>query len=142
MKENKTLHFLIVDDDEIDREAIKRAFQKEKISNPVIESENGAEALDFLRSKDHDYFKENPIIILLDLNMPKMGGIEFLKELRKDPDLNRIIVFVMTTSNDDEDIINAYNLNIAGYIVKGKIDISKTLVMIDSFWKIVEMPPY
>ncbi|PCJ62605.1 MAG: two-component system response regulator [Planctomycetota bacterium] len=144
MPNKRSIHFLVIDDDDIDREAVKRAFKKEKISNPIIEAENGVEAFNFLNSKDKDYFEHNPVIILLDLNMPKMNGIEFLTKLREDPNLKRIIVFVMSTSDDDEDKLKAYNLNIAGYILKGRVNegISKSILMIDAFWKIIEMPPY
>jgi len=140
----KDVHFLVIDDDEVDRQAIKRAFEKNKIANHIIDAENGLEAIKYLKSKNKEYFIINPVIILLDLNMPKMNGIEFLSELRNDPNLKRIIVFVMTTSDDEKDKMEAYNLNIAGYIIKGKLgeSIINSISMIDAYWKIIEMPPY
>ncbi|PCJ62822.1 MAG: two-component system response regulator [Planctomycetota bacterium] len=142
--DNKTITFLVIDDDEIDREVIRREFLKEKYSNPIIEFENGSDALEFLKSKDKEYMDNNPLIILLDLNMPKMGGLEFLEELRKDEKLKKIIVFVMSTSEDYNDKLKSYNLFIAGYTTKGKIQdgIKKITSMLDTFWKKIEMPPY
>ena len=107
---------LLVEDDEVDVMNVKRAFKKNNILNPLLIARNGIEALDVLRDEELDQPK--PKIILLDLNMPKMGGIEFLKEIRKDPVLHGISVFVMTTSNEDNDKVEAYNLNVAGYILK------------------------
>ena len=107
---------LLVEDDEVDVMNVKRAFKKNNILNPLLIARNGIEALDVLRDEELDQPK--PKIILLDLDMPKMGGIEFLKEIRKDPVLHGISVFVMTTSNEDNDKVEAYNLNVAGYILK------------------------
>ncbi|MFM8917419.1 MAG: response regulator, partial [Bacteroidota bacterium] len=81
-----------------------------------------------------------PQIILLDLNMPKMNGMEFLKELRQDPELRSISVFVMTTSNDDRDRIDAYDLNVAGYILK-PVSFEKfvsAVSILSSYWKLCE----
>lgn len=96
---------LLVEDDEVDVMNVKRAFKKNNILNPLLIARNGIEALDVLRDEELDQPK--PKIILLDLNMPKMGGIEFLKEIRKDPVLHGISVFVMTTSNEDNDKVRS-----------------------------------
>ncbi|PCJ56399.1 MAG: two-component system response regulator [Planctomycetota bacterium] len=140
----KTVNFLVIDDDDVDREAVRRQFQKTNTSFLINESENGTEALEFLRSKDQEYFINNPTVILLDLNMPKMGGIEFLKHIRNDSKLNKLIVFVMTTSDDENDKYQFYNLNIAGYIVKEKLKkgVENTILILDTFWEIIEMPRY
>jgi DNA-binding NarL/FixJ family response regulator len=81
-----------------------------------------------------------PKIILLDINMPKMNGIEFLRELRKDPELKCLSVFVMSTSNEDSDKIDAYNLNVAGYIIKPLSfeKFSQAIKSLSEYWSIIE----
>jgi CheY-like chemotaxis protein len=114
----KLLHILLVEDDEVDIINVQRAFIQNKILNPLVVAKNGVEALEMLRSDDVDKAKPNPGIILLDINMPRMGGIEFLKNLRADEKLKSISVFVMTTSSEEQDKVAAYDLNVAGYILK------------------------
>jgi CheY-like chemotaxis protein len=113
----KVIHILLIEDDDVDIMNVKRAFKKNNVQNPLTVAEDGLKALEILKS-----LKANnepvPKIILLDLNMPRMGGIEFLTELRKDEELKDISVFVMTTSSEETDIVDAYRLNVAGYIVK------------------------
>lgn len=115
----KFLHILLVEDDEVDIKNVQRAFKKNHISNPLHIARNGLEALQMLRGTDGKE-KLNPLpkVILLDLNMPKMGGLEFLQAVREDPVLKTISVFVMTTSDEESDKFAAYNLNVAGYILK------------------------
>ncbi|PCJ52234.1 MAG: hypothetical protein COA79_24205 [Planctomycetota bacterium] len=134
----KEFHFLIIEDDQVDREAIKRSFKKENIFNPTIYVENGLEAFDYLNAVDMGYYSENPLIILLDLDLPKMNGLEFLTLLRKDPNLKKTIVFVMTTSDDEQDKFKAYNLNIAGYILKGKLH--QGITYLSTFLNTIEPP--
>jgi CheY-like chemotaxis protein len=110
----KLVSILLVEDDEVDVMNIKRAFSKNDIKNDLHVAGNGVEALEMLRN----VLVPLPRIIILDINMPKMNGLEFLKQLRADEKLKNITVFVMTTSNQDDDKIDAYNLNIAGYILK------------------------
>jgi CheY-like chemotaxis protein len=102
---------------------------------------NGLEALNMLRGDEgYEKITPRPQIILLDLNMPKMNGLEFLKELRQDPQLRSISVFVMTTSNDDRDRIDAYDLNVAGYIIK-PVSFEKfvnAVSILSSYWKLCE----
>jgi len=114
----KPIHILLVEDDEIDIMNVQRAFAHNKIVNPLLIAKNGVEALEILRSENENGVIQNPGIILLDINMPKMGGIEFLENLRADEKLKNISVFVMTTSSEEQDKIAAYNLNVAGYILK------------------------
>ncbi|WP_207431179.1 response regulator [Sabulibacter ruber] len=136
--EEKEVNILLVEDDEVDIMNVQRAFKKNNINNPLHIANNGLEALEMLRSGCIPM----PPIIILDINMPKMNGIEFLQELRKDPDLNRISVFVMTTSNEDSDKINAYNLNVAGYILK-PLSFEKFLsavATLNRYWKLCERP--
>jgi CheY-like chemotaxis protein len=126
-----------VEDDEVDVMNVKRAFSKNNIKNELFVAGNGVEALDMLRSS----IVPLPRIIILDINMPKMNGIEFLKHLRDDETLKNISVFVMTTSNEDSDKINAYNLNVAGYILK-PLSFEKfitSVATLKNFWSLCEM---
>ncbi len=86
--------------------------------------------------------KRNSSIILLDINMPKMNGIEMLHELRNDPLLHQIVVFILTTSNDEKDRFNAYEKHVAGYILKSDMDgfFPKLVELIDAYWCIVSLP--
>lgn len=131
---------LLVEDDEVDVMNVKRAFKKNNISNPLIVASNGIEALEVLRSVSPD--NTRPKIVLLDLNMPRMGGIEFLKEIRQDPELSSLSVFVMTTSNEDSDKIEAFNLNVAGYILKPlSMDrFISAVSTLNSYWTLCEFP--
>ena len=98
---------------------VERAFKKNNISNPLLVAKDGQEALDMLKGKNgREKLVPTPQVILLDLNMPRMGGLEFLQKLRKDRELKNISVFVMTTSDEDSDKFAAYDLNVAGYILK------------------------
>src|SRR5262245_54308276 len=101
--EYNTVNFLLVDDDRIDVLALKRALEMNKIANPVYVASDGVQALRMLRGEVGEQRVPWPYIILLDLNMPRMNGLEFLKELRSDPLLHRTVVFVLTTSKDDQD---------------------------------------
>lgn len=104
-------NLLLVDDDEVDVMTVRRAFKKNNITNPFYIASNGLEALAMLRGEgDSPPIPQERRLILLDLNMPKMGGIEFLRELRADPKLRLIPVIVLTTSNEDKDKVEAYNL--------------------------------
>jgi CheY-like chemotaxis protein len=135
----KLLNILLVEDDEIDVMNVKRAFQKNNIANPLFVAGNGLEGLEILRSPE--YPKERRLI-LLDLNMPKMNGIEFLRELRGDPDLVATAVVVLTTSNDDRDRVEAYNLNVAGYILKPVtfVNFVEAMATLNKYWTLVEFP--
>jgi len=133
----KLVNILLVEDDEVDVMNVKRAFTKNNIKNELFVAGNGVEALDMLRTS----IVPLPRIIILDINMPKMNGIEFLKVLREDENLKNISVFVMTTSNEDSDKINAYNLNVAGYILK-PLSFEKfitSVATLKNFWSLCEM---
>jgi CheY-like chemotaxis protein len=129
---------LLIEDDDIDAMSVERAFKQLKILNPIVRAKDGMIALELL--KQHSV--EKPFIILLDLNMPRMGGLEFLTELRSDHNLKSSVVFVLTTSKDDEDKFAAYEQNIAGYIVKEKLqhNFDELVKLLDHYWKIVELP--
>ena len=137
--ENKLLNILLVDDDAVDVMNVKRAFKKANIANPLFVAGNGVEALDLLRGGS---VPANNRLVLLDLNMPRMGGIEFLRELRKDPQLAGTSVVVLTTSNEDRDRVDAYRLNVAGYLLKPVTFLNFVDVMaaLNKYWTLVEFP--
>jgi CheY-like chemotaxis protein len=137
--EDRRLNILLVEDDELDVMNVQRAFKKNNIANPLHTAANGLEALEKLRG---DAMPKDRRLILLDLNMPKMGGIEFLKELRADPELKATTVVVLTTSDEERDKVKAYDLNVAGYILKpvtlaAFIEIMATL---NKYWSVNELP--
>lgn len=140
--EDYQVNILLVEDDEVDIMNVQRAFKKNRITNKLFITRNGLEALDLLRGKGEETVTPLPKIILLDINMPRMGGIEFLTELRKDEKLKSLSVFVMTTSNEDKDKIAAYNLNVAGYILKPLSFESfvSAIAVLSHYWKLCERP--
>jgi CheY-like chemotaxis protein len=136
------VNILLVEDDEVDIMNVQRAFRKNNINNPLHIVRNGIEALEVLRGGDPLKLIPSPKIILLDINMPRMGGIEFLGELRKHPELRSISVFVMTTSNEESDKIAAYDLNVAGYILKPLSfeGFTSAVTILNHYWHLCEMP--
>ncbi|HLG34547.1 MAG TPA: response regulator [Bacteroidia bacterium] len=139
----KLVNILLVEDDDIDIMNVQRAFSKNNIANPLAVAHNGQEALDMLRGVNgKSKIVPTPKIILLDINMPKMNGIEFLHELRADPELKTLSVFVMTTSNDEKDKIGAFNYYVAGYIIKPvNFEVFLNAISIlDTYWKLCELP--
>src|SRR5687768_14871095 len=99
------VNILLVEDDEVDIMNVQRAFRKNNINNPLFITRNGIEALEVLQGKNPSMIIPSPRVILLDINMPRMGGIEFLREMRKISELRSVSVFVMTTSNEESDKI-------------------------------------
>tara|TARA_B110000003_G_scaffold183723_1_gene182747 strand:+ start:167 stop:595 length:429 start_codon:yes stop_codon:yes gene_type:complete len=134
----KPAAILLVEDDDIDALSVIRAFSRLKIANPIVRAKDGIEALEILKNQEI----EHPYLILLDLNMPRMGGLELLNTLRHDPSLESSVVFVLTTSKDDEDKLAAYKQHIAGYIVKEKLDdgFEDLVKLLDHYWRLVELP--
>ena len=138
----KDVNILIVDDDQVDVRAIKRGLEKQKVANPVFTARDGVEALEMLRGQGGKEKLARPYLIMLDLNMPRMNGIEFLKELRDDPALTDSIVFVLTTSASEEDQASAYKEHIAGYLLKSEAgeNFLKVVKMIEAFVVVVRFP--
>lgn len=134
--------FLVIDDDIVSVMAIKRALSKLKIVNPVAVAKDGESALEILRAETSKEGGLPPFLVILDLNMPRMDGFEFLEEVRSDKSLHRAVIFVLSTSDMPQDIAAAYDKNIAGYIVKDELGDSfeAALNMIDSYVKVVELP--
>lgn len=142
--QDRIINILLVEDDEVDVMNVQRAFKKYKITNPLHVAENGLEALEMLRSQAGKpaQVPASRRLILLDLNMPKMNGLEFLHEIRQDEDLKRTPVIVLTTSDEDKDRIEAYNLNVAGYILKPVTfgNFAEVMVALNKYWALCEMP--
>ncbi len=138
----QSIQLLLVEDDEVDAEAVVRAFRKQKIGNSFTIVPDGIEALHALRGEGGYARVPRPYLILLDINMPRMNGLEFLQELRQDVELRQSVVFVITTSSRDEDVVAAYNEQIAGYILKSRVgeDFINLITMLDMYWRIVEFP--
>ena len=144
MLKNLMLNILLIEDDEVDIMTVKRAFKKGNITNPLYVAGDGLEALAMLRGEAGrpSLIPLDRRIILLDLNMPKMNGLEFLKALRSDPTLGDIPVVILTTSNEEKDRIQAYHLNVAGYILK-PISFNAFvdhMVTLNHYWTLCEMP--
>ena len=137
--QDKVLNILLVEDDQVDVMNVRRAFERNRITNPLFVAGDGIEALDMLRNGRVPAEKR---IVLLDLNMPRMSGIEFLRELRKDEALMHTPVVVLTTSNDERDKIEAYNLNVAGYLLKPVtfINFVELMAALNKYWTLVELP--
>jgi CheY-like chemotaxis protein len=135
----RTLNILLVEDDEVDVMNVQRSFKKNNISNPLYVAGNGVEALEMLRNGS---VPTQNRLILLDINMPKMNGIEFLRALRADPALRASPVVVLTTSNDDRDRMESFQLNVAGYLLKPVTftNFCEVMAALNKYWTLVEMP--
>lgn len=143
MPEIATTNILLVEDDKVDVMNVQRSFKKAKITNPLFVASNGLEALNILRNKSETVqMPKSRRLVLLDLNMPKMGGIEFLTEMRADPALKPTPVIVLTTSDQERDRIEAYNLNVAGYILKPVTfgNFAEVMAALNRYWTLCEIP--
>jgi CheY-like chemotaxis protein len=136
MKSKKPI--LLVEDDRVDAMTIQRAMRDLKVTNTLVHRNNGLEGLDYLKDKA----SLEPCIILLDLNMPKMNGIEFLAVIKKDDFLKKIPVIVLTTSNAEKDKLESFSLGIAGYMIK-PVDYKQFVDVIreiEVYWTLSELP--
>lgn len=138
----KSVNVLLVEDNEVDREAVHRAFAKHRIANPIVDALDGIDALNHLRGTNGRVRVERPYLILLDINLPRMSGLELLGAIRADPELKDSIVFVLTTSKRDEDRVASYDANVAGYIVKSDVGpgFVHLISLLDHYWRVVEFP--
>lgn len=116
------VEILLVEDNEFDVEAVKRAFRKAEIDNRLHSAVDGIEALDKLRAPTEFTLIHQPLLILLDINMPRMDGFEFLDVLRNDDEYKQSVVFMLTTSGHDRDRQMAYSRHVAGYFLKENLD--------------------
>ncbi len=129
---------LLVEDDDVDVMTVERAFKDLKITNQLVNTANGEEALEYLKNDSN----RKPSIILLDLNTPKMNGLEFLKLIKADNTLRKIPVIILTTSSQQQDIVECFKLSVAGYIVKS-IDyakFAKAISTINLYWTLSKLP--
>jgi CheY-like chemotaxis protein len=129
---------LLIEDDQVDVMTIRRAMKEIHVANQIVHVENGEGGLAYLRNAEH----EKPCIILLDLNMPVMNGIEFLQVVKHDEQLKCFPVIVLTTSEEQQDKMNSFNLGVAGYMTKPVeyrqfVEIMRS---IDRYWTISELP--
>lgn len=133
------LQILLVEDDVVDVLNVRRAFERVNFTNPLHVAEDGVEALERLRTEPE---LRKRLLVLLDLNMPRMNGIEFLKALRADPALSHLPVVVLTTSDHEKDRVEAYRLNVAGYLVKPVTFASfvELMAALRKYWILVELP--
>jgi CheY-like chemotaxis protein len=140
--DGRSLNILLVEDDDGDARAVQRAFQKAKIANPIVRAVDGIEALDVLRGSNGKIKLSSPNLLLVDINMPRMNGIQLVKAMREDKNLRQTVVFILTTSKRDEDKMAAYELNVAGYILKSTAgqDFLNLVGLVDAYWRIVELP--
>jgi CheY-like chemotaxis protein len=139
----RPLTILLVEDDDGDAQAVRRAFQKAKIANEILRAVDGIEALDILNGANGKSKPQAPFALLVDINMPRMNGIELIRAMRQDKELRPCTVFILTTSTCEEDMIAAYDLNVAGYIVKesaGRDFLSLVDLMEAAYARIVELP--
>ena len=141
----RSLNLLLVEDDEVDRMAVRRALREQGVDADIVEAFDGHEALNILAGTSDKRLPPRPFIVLLDLNMPKVDGISFLRHLRRDAtygDHRDTVVFVMTTSSSQHDIQRAYAHGIAGYVVKSDYDesIGKVANLLTAFESVVEFP--
>lgn len=130
---------LLVDDDDVDAIITQRAVNDLKITNELVRKVDGEDALDYLRDENNT----KPCVILLDLNMPRMNGFEFLKVAKADTELRKIPVVVLTTSDVDQNILDSFDLGVAGYIVK-PVDYKQFLEAmrtINMYWTLSQLPP-
>ncbi|MEL7068806.1 MAG: response regulator [Cyanobacteria bacterium J06581_3] len=143
MSEIAVTNILLVEDDKVDVMNVQRSFKKAKISNPLFVAGNGLEALEILRNESPTVkMPQSRRLVLLDLNMPKMGGLEFLKKLREDPELKPTPVIVLTTSGEERDRVEAYEFNVAGYILKPVTfsNFSSVITALNQYWTLCEIP--
>lgn len=132
----KALNILLIEDDMIEVMKLNRTISTLKLNHKITEANNGEEALKVLEKKD-----ELPDIILLDLNMPKISGIEFLNILKNDDILKYIPTIILTTSNNQKDLLECYKIGIAGYVLKPLKyeDYTSKIEKLLAYWSINEL---
>jgi len=138
MNDQVQLTILMIEDDDVDAKGMERSFKKRRIANPIVRANDGIEALELLENGKIS----SPYIILLDLQMPRMNGLEFLTSIRNHELLKSSVVFVLTTSHAEEDITAAFNQQIAGYFVKDEVgaNFCEMLDMLEGYWRIAYLP--
>lgn len=140
---NRPVNILLLEDDDGHAKAFTRAFKKAEIANPITRVVDGVEAFEKLRGENTESLQE-PYVIISDINMPRMDGIEFIKKLREDPELQNAVVFMLSTSNSSFDITLSYMHNVAGYICKDSVgeDFIHLVNLMKNYWRIVDLPQH
>ena len=138
----RPLTILLVEDDDGDAKAVQRAFRKGTFPYQILRAVDGIEALEMLKGTNGKEQAPSPLLLLVDLNLPRMNGLQLVQALRADEDLRHSIAFILSTSKREEDKTAAYDLNVAGYIVKetAGYDLLSLVDLVDSYRRIVELP--
>jgi CheY-like chemotaxis protein len=136
---------LLAEDNEHDVELTLAALDEHNLANEVVVVRDGAEALDYLqhRGKFAGHANGLPVVVLLDLKMPKVDGLEVLRQMRADPALKHVPVVMITSSREEQDLVNSYKLGVNAYVVK-PVDFQKfiqSIKQIGFFWAIINEPP-
>ena len=136
------LTILHVEDNDVDVMFLQSSFRDANIANHIVTAGDGEQALDIMRGGNGCEPLPRPYIMLVDINMPRMNGIELLHEVRADPEFHDTVAFVLTTSDHDADILNAYDLNVAGYLLKQEAgpQFLEAVTLLETYWKTVELP--
>ena len=142
MNQCPQLNILLIEDDDVAAESVQRSLLKAGCNFPVVWAEDGNVGLQVLRGTDAQRHCSSPRLILLDLNMPRLNGFEFLQQLRDDPKLSNEVVFVLTTSDSDVDRFRAYQNHIAGYMVKSAVgpQFAKLSLLLGAYSEAVSLP--
>lgn len=143
MKKTQEISIMVVDDDNLDIENIHRAFLKNNMINPLCVAYDGVDAWEKLTGENGvEQLSPLPKIMVLDINMPRMNGLELLGKMRANDILKSMMVFILTTSDDDKDIIKPHNLNVAGYLLKPVLfkDFMNNMVAMERYWLLIEYP--
>ena len=137
-----TIDILLVEDDKVDEQGLRRAFRKAGLPHRIHLATDGVAALGRLRGDDGKPPIPRPHVVLLDLNLPRMNGIEFLQALRNDDALKDTFVIVITTSDAEEDKVRAFGLNVSGYFLKSRIgdDYAEAVALMDEYWSQLRLP--
>lgn len=138
------MNILLVEDNDVDALVFMRALKKTKLANKVVRARDGVEALEILIAKEEPGVLPAPYVILLDVNMPRMNGHEFLAALRSNENISSSRVIVLTTSDDPLDIELAYGKHASGYVVKPEstAEMSAIIGSLHDYWKVCKHPPH
>ncbi|WOI57922.1 response regulator [Palleronia sp. LCG004] len=141
-KDLSPVNILMVEDDDFEAKSVTRAFRKARLQNTIVRARNGVEALEILEGRHADLSLDWPLIVLIDINMPQMNGHQLIAEIRSRPALKRLVCFMLTTSTAVADIEQAYDYNVAGYIVKetAGADFTRLLNLLGDYWLTVQLP--
>jgi CheY-like chemotaxis protein len=142
MDRRATVNILLVEDDQVERKAFVRALQKLHLSNPLTVARDGIEAWEILKGLNGRAPLPQPNLLVVDINLPRLNGLELVQRIRADDSLRDSVVFMLTTSDNERDRIEAFNLEVAGYMLKADIDSNfvNAVDMLKRYWTVVEMP--